>query len=171
MALACRSPACFTNNLITLTPTSGYWALRSGASEGNGGQLIASGTATGQNLSQLPTGRSGFGYTEYTDAVKFTPLDPATGQYWLAVVPVCKTCNGRLFNSNTDGTNGIGKTDKDNDFFNSPFFGANFTNADNEGTFPAFSSGVLATPEPSSILMLGSGLLAAAGVVKRRLSR
>ena len=58
-------------------------------------------------------------------------------------------------------------------FFNSAFFGANFTNANNEGVFPTFSSGVIgfSVPEPSSLIMLGSGLVAAAGVVSRRLSR
>lgn len=48
----------FTNNLSTLTPSSGYWEIRSGMSEGNGGLLIASGTQSGGNFSQTPTGRS-----------------------------------------------------------------------------------------------------------------
>jgi len=158
-----------TNNLSQLTPTAGYWEIRSGVSEGNGGTLVASGTATGQNLLQTATGRSGFGYTEYTDAVQIPAMDPANGQYWFAVVPVCTSCNGRSFNSNTFGLNKVGKSDDNLQYWNSPYFGRNFTNANNNGIFPALSSGVLATPEPSSILMLGSGLLAAAGVVRRRL--
>ena len=36
----------FTNNLIDYVPTSGYWEIRSGVSEGNGGTLIASGTGS-----------------------------------------------------------------------------------------------------------------------------
>jgi hypothetical protein len=85
----------------------------------------------------------------------------------MAVVPVCTTCAGRSFNSNTFGLNSLGTQTNNLQFFNSSFFGANFTNANNEGAFPAFSAAVY-TPEPSSILMLGSGLLAAAGVVRRR---
>jgi hypothetical protein len=62
-------------------------------------------------------------------------------------------------------------------FFASPrawgfsFFGANFTNADNEGVFQTFSGGVIGTvvPEPSSVIMFGTGLLAVAGVVRRRI--
>jgi len=160
----------FTNNLSQLTPESGYWEIRSGVSEGNGGQLIASGTETGANFLQTATGRGLFGYAEYTDAVKFTnPLTLANGTYWFAMVPVCPNCNGRSFNTNTEGANGIGTQNGDQQYFNSPFFGANFTNASNEGMFHIFSSGVLAVPEPSSLVMLGTGLLAAAGAVRRLL--
>ena len=162
----------FTNNLSQLTPTAGYWEVRSGVSEGNGGLLIASGTASGGNFLQTATGRSGFGYTEYTDAVQFADLSgklTVNTKYWFAVVPICTTCNGRSFNSNTFGLNKIG-TDMDNlQFFNSSFFGANYTNANNQGVFQDFSSGVLTIPEPSSILMLGTGLIAVAGAVRRRL--
>lgn len=161
----------FTNNLSQLIPASGYWEIRTGVSEGNGGSLVASGTETGANLLHTPTGRGAFGFTEYTDAVKFSsPLTLANGTYWFAMVPVCPTCDGRSFNSNTDGLNGVGTENPGQQYFNSQFFGANFTNSNNEGTFEIFSSGVLANvPEPSSMVMLGTGLLAAAGVVRHRL--
>jgi hypothetical protein len=161
----------FTNNLSELNPTSGYWEIRSGVSEGNGGQLIASGTESAANFKQTPTGRGIFGIVEYTDAVKFSnPLTLANGTYWFAMVPVCKTCNGRSFNSNTDGTNSIGTENPDQQYFNSQFFGANFTNADNEGTFHVFSSGVLANvPEPGSLFLLGTSILGGIGVLRRKL--
>jgi len=164
----------YTNNLSQLTPTSGYWELRSGISEGNGGILIASGTATGGNFSQTPTGRSGFGYTEYTYLASGLDITLPYGTYWLAVVPQDVSNGNRSFNSNTFGLNQVGESTPDLQFFNSEFFGATFTNANNEGVFPAFSAGVVGTevaPEPSSMIMLGSGLLAAIGVVRRRLSR
>ena len=159
----------FSNNLSQLTPTAGYWEIRSGVSEGNGGTLVASGTGAVNNT---PTGRSGFGYTEYKNEVDGLNVTLTGGtQYWEAVVPVCTTCAGRAFNTNTFGLNQIGTNTPNQQFFNSSFFGANFTNANNEGVFPAFSQGVVGTtvPEPSSLIMLGSGLLAVAGVVRRRL--
>jgi len=160
----------FTNNLSQLTPTSGYWEIRTGVSEGNGGTLVASGTGT---VTNTPTGRSDFGYTEYRNEVDGLNVALTAGtQYWEAVVPVCTSCFGRSFNSNTDGLNSVGSQQSGHQFFNSAFFGANFTNANNEGSYNIFSSGVIGTvPEPSSLIMLGSGLVAAAGVVRRRLSR
>jgi len=158
----------FTNNLSTNTPTGGYWEIRSGVSEGNGGTLVASGTGA---ITNTPTGRSGFGYTEYHNEVDGLNVSLSAGTYWLAVVPQAVGQGGRDFNSNTFGLNAIGTQTNNQQFFNSSFFGANYTNANNEGVFQTFSSGVVGSsvPEPSSMIMLGSGLLAAAGVVRRRL--
>jgi hypothetical protein len=131
----------FTNNLSQFTPSYGYWEIRSGISEGNGGKLIASGSG---QVTNTPTGRSAFGYTEYHNEVDGLSvwLDPSV--YWFAVVPVCNNCGGRSFNSNTIGLNSVGTQIRNQQFFNSAFFGADFTNANNEGVFQTFSSGVLA---------------------------
>ncbi len=165
--------ALFTNNLSGLNPSSGYWEIRSGVSEGNGGTLIASGTASGANFTHTATGRSGFGFAEYSDTADNLSVSLAAGQYWFAVVPNDPNNANRSFNSNTFGANSVGTQVSDQQYWNSAFFGPNFTNADNEGVFPTFSGGVYAAdvPEPSSLIMLGSGLVAAAGVVRRRLSR
>jgi hypothetical protein len=163
----------FTNNLSSISPSSGYWEIRSGMSEGNDGTLIASGTQSGGNFSQTPTGRSGFGYTEYTDSATGLNVTLAPGMYWFAMVPECPTCNGRSFNSNSlEGLNAVGTQVSDDQFFTATFFDSCCIPADDEGVFPTFSSGVLGTevPEPSSLIMLGSGLLAAGGLVRRRLS-
>lgn len=75
----------------------------------------------------------------------------------------------RSFNSNTFGLNAIGTEFSSKQYFNSPFFGANFTNSNNEGMFQIFSSEVVdlrisgpstLVPELSSALLLGPGLLA-----------
>jgi len=159
----------FTNNLSGLNPATGYWEVRSGISEGNGGTLVASGTGA---VTNTPTGRSGFGFTEYQNEVDGLNITLAPGTYWFAVVPQDPNNPNRSFNSNSFGLNAVGTQISNDQFFNSALFGANFTNANNEGVFPTFSGGVEGTemPEPSSIVMLGCGLIAGAGVVRHRLS-
>jgi hypothetical protein len=151
--------------------TTAYWEIRSGVSEGNGGTLLASGSGPD---TVTPTGLSGFGYLIYKNAVAAS-ADLSDGTYWFAVVPLCTTCNGRSWNANTFGLNSVGTEIPDQQFWNSEFFGANFTNANNDGVFQTFSSGVLASlsrasdvPEPSSLILFGSGLMAAAAVARRR---
>jgi hypothetical protein len=166
----------FTNNLSALNPSSGYWEIRSGVSEGNGGTMIASGTASDANFTHTPTGRSGFGYSEYTDLARGLSVNLAPGTYWFSVVPQDPNNENLSYNSNTFGLNqvlGTGvSTTNDLQYWDSPYFSWTYTNTDNQGPFPAFSGGVYgasSVPEPSSMIMLGSGLLAAAGVVRRRL--
>ncbi len=155
-----------TNNLSGLNPTTAYWEIRSGVSEGNGGTLIASGTGATSNVA---TGRSDFGLAEYSNFVNATAF-LHSGTYWMAVVPNDPNNPNRSFNSNTDGLNSRGSQTSGQQFFNSPFFGANFLNANSQGVFNTFSQAAYSfEPEPSSIVLLGSGLVAVAGVVRRRL--
>ena len=144
----------FTNDLSGLNVTSADWEIRSGVSEGNGGTLLFSGSSLSPVVTA--TGRGAFGFNEFNVEVPVS-LNLAPGEYWLSVVPVSGDAN-RSFESNTFGLNAIGVHTAKSDYWNSAFFGANFTNANNEGVFPGFSSGVIGTagavPEPSTWTLL-----------------
>src|SRR5205814_946458 len=53
----------FSDNLENTVVTGATWEIRQGISEGNGGTLIASGMTMTPVVT--PTGRSGFGFTEF----------------------------------------------------------------------------------------------------------
>jgi hypothetical protein len=121
--------AVFSDNLENTFITGADWEIRTGISTGNAGTLIASGTTNSPVVT--PTGRSGFGYTEYMVEVTglnvFLPMLPSGQHYWLNVTPVGNG-TGRSFNTWTSGTNCVGTPcgDDGNSFFNSTYYGVFF---------------------------------------------
>ena len=116
----------FSDNLANTNITGATWEIRQGISEGNGGTLIASGSTTTPVVT--PTGRSGFGFTEFMVEVTGLNVHLAPGTYWLNVT-VIGDLTGRSFDSTTSGANCVGTPcgNNLNAFFDSNFFGANFT--------------------------------------------
>ncbi|MGH8095566.1 MAG: dockerin type I domain-containing protein [Chthoniobacterales bacterium] len=148
--------AVYSDNLSNTNITGATWEIRQGVSEGNGGTLIASGMTVTPIVTA--TGRSGFGYIEYqveVTGLSFPTL--AAGTYWLNVTPI-GDLTGRSFDSTTSGANAIGNPpgNDQNAFFNSNFFGANFTSTANEGQPYDFSMGVNGMVHGQGGLMLTS---------------
>src|SRR5262249_24755859 len=131
----------FSDNLANTNITGATWEIRQGISEGNGGTLIASGSTTTPLVT--PTGRSGFGFTEFMVEVTGLNVSLSPGTYWLNVT-VVGDLTGRSFDSTTSGANCVGTPcgNNLNAFFNSNFFGANFTSTSNQGQPTDFSMGV-----------------------------
>jgi hypothetical protein len=142
--------AVFSDNIITTntpeTVTGATWEIRQGISEGNGGTLIASGMTSAPSVTR--TGRGTFNFFEYMVEVPglAVHLPTSATPYWLNVT-VVGDLTGRSFNSNTSGANCVGTPcgNNQNAFFNSNFFGANFTSTANEGQPTDFSMGVIGT--------------------------
>jgi hypothetical protein len=143
--------AIFSDDLLSTVVTGAIWEIRSGCSIGNPGTLIASGFTAAPAVT--PTGRSGFGYLEYTVEVTGLNVTLAPGTYWLSVTPLGDG-TGHSFNTTTSGANCVG-TPCGNDG-NSWF--------DSAGPFDPrdFSMGVIGSviPEPATWALLGGGLSA-----------
>jgi len=170
--------AVFSDNIFlpfVPTITGADWEIRTGISEGNAGTLIASGTTNSPLVT--PTGRGGFGYQEYmvevTSLSVFLPMLPSGQHYWLNVTPVDNGA-GRSFNSTTSGLHAVGSPpgNDQNAFFNSTFFGYNFTSTGNPfiGQPYDFSNGVIGTvvPEPPPWAMMAMGAVVLIGVQQLR---
>jgi len=116
-------------------PATGVWDVRTGVSEGNGGTVVASGSAA---LHHLATGRSlPWGTEDSAGSILGSPVSLAKNTtYWINYTPQCTNssnndCNaGYFFESNSDGTNGVNASlqPKYQIFLNSSYFGYNFTN-------------------------------------------
>jgi hypothetical protein len=129
----------FVNSLDTVgveDPAMDPWDIRTGVSSGNGGTSAASGTA---KSTDTPTGRSGFGLTEYTHLVKFKAVTlTKKGKYWTNVTPQCTNANdsncgsARYFESDEEDDpnpiNHVGtcKNILGDSFWNSTSFGENW---------------------------------------------
>jgi hypothetical protein len=94
----------------------------------------------------------------------------SSGIYWFTVVPEAPGQQGNSSITNTFGQNSVGTQISDQQYFNSPFYGYNFTDAGDFGIFPIFSSGVVGTvvSEPSSVAMMAWSLLATAVAMRQR---
>jgi len=156
--------AVFSDDLISTVVTGADWEIRTGVSSGNAGTLIASGTTNSPVVT--PTGRSGFGLTEYMVEVTglnvFLPMLPAGQHYWLNVTPVGNG-TGRSFNTTTSGANCVGAPcgNDDNSFFNAGYADIYFRPASNYVGYPVdFSDGVIGTvvPEPATLALLTCGV-------------
>jgi hypothetical protein len=134
----------FSDNLADTNVTGANWEIRQGISEGNGGTLVASGTTLTPNVTA--TGRSGFGFTEFMVEVPGLNVHLAAGNYFLNVTPI-GDLTGRSFDSTTVGLNAVGTPpgNNQNAFWNSNFFGFNWTLTGNQGFPYDFSMGVNGT--------------------------
>ncbi len=149
--------AVYSNNLLNTNVVGATWEIRQGIFPGSGGTLIASGMTVTPSV--IATGRSGFGFTEYTVEVGGLTLHlPAdTNHYWLNVTPI-GDLTGRSFESTTSGVNALGQPpgNNQNAFFDSNFFDAVFQSTADQGQPYDYSMGVKGTVSAGEPLVLQS---------------
>jgi hypothetical protein len=147
--------------------TDANWQIRSGLSNGNGGTLVASGTSPA-SLTQVFAGSNYF-----IDTVQVNNLsaDLSPWEYWLSVAPVntgdaSNCCYGII---PTNDANAVGLPVEHGTgtltFDNYPSIGLNYVEDPTSAGSPhdwsmgLFTSPLTATPEPSTLSLLGIGLL------------
>lgn len=135
----------FSNNLASTTIIGATYEIRQGVSAGNSGTLIASGMTVTPEV--VPTGRSGFGFTEYMVTISGLSVDLSQGDYFLNVTPTGNLDGNRSFDSTTSGANCVGTPcgNNQNAFFDSDLFGAFFASTADFGQPYDFSMGVNGT--------------------------
>lgn len=132
----------FSNNLMSFTGVSqANWEIREGITAGNGGALVSGGNAS---ATQAATGRSGFNLNEFRIQVSGLEVTLTPGRYWLSVAPI-GSGSGRSYVTTTSGANAVGTPpgNNGNSFFNSSYFGENFTSRQAD-----YSMGVAGTSTP-----------------------
>ncbi|MFO0960571.1 MAG: PEP-CTERM sorting domain-containing protein [Isosphaeraceae bacterium] len=170
--------AVYSNNMMNFTGiTQAHWEIRSGVSAGAAGTLIASGNGA---ATQVSTGRTFLGMTEYTVTVSGLNLSLGAGSYWLSVAPIGTAGNGNVsYISSTGGSGAVGLPagNDGNSYFTSASYGNFFTptsddSVEGAGTWD-YSMGVVgvtrAVPEPASLALMLLGGAGVAGFARFRL--
>jgi len=157
--------------------TTANWVILSGVSEGNGGNLVASGTASPLTLNEL-AGPNSKGNTLYQASVTGLNFDLAAGTYWLGLQPIS---SGFGYIVNTTGQNAIGASTgaayyTETGLGGIPIAGPFTSTAAIKSDLANFSmgiSGTVSVPEPSSskLLLIALGSLAVSVYLRKRLAR
>lgn len=118
-----------------LDPSTSSWTIASGVSSGSAGTVVATGTSTSTGTQFTPTGRSPFGFTEYTLKIRIPSTTLSSGTYWVNITPQCTDeSNGdcdiaQYFWDDTFGLNRYGPLEPaEQGYFNSSYFGFDYSN-------------------------------------------
>ena len=128
------------------TPTTVTWEILTGGPDWMGGTIVASGDGTWSNVFW---GSNSFGADIYTSTISGLNVPIGAGTYWLELLNGQAALYGWVFWDENDGPSQV--------------FGLNEV-PDGSNAFTIYG-----TPEPGTILMLGSGIIGVAGVLRRKI--
>jgi hypothetical protein len=140
------------------SPLNVTWQIDSSFTDFDSSTELESGTSDASSMTQVTTS---FGYPIYTGSIAIPGLTLDAGTYWLELDNVGSAFGYGASWDESDGPSSAYNGDVGSI---SQFYG---NGASGSETFEIL--GTSATPEPSSFLLLGSGLLGLAGLVKRKL--
>jgi hypothetical protein len=152
----------FTNdlsNIDLIDPKQAVWSISTGVTQGSCGTTVVSGNS---RATFRPTGRSAFGFNEYTTLVKIKAAQLKPGKYWLATIPECtqgSSCDSaRYFATGFAGKpiDPFGPPEPCNRSY-STTTGKNCTIATSNKGCNRFSAGVLGTQQDGNTLLDGDG--------------
>jgi len=149
----------FTNDFSSVNlidPEQADWSISSGVTEGSCGTTLASGNT---HASFKPTGRSAFGFNEYTSLVKIQAANLQPGRYWLTTIPECtqgSDCSdARYYISSFQGKplDPFGPPEPCNLVYTTNAPGKDCTGGQKQKLCQRFSAGVLGTKQGEDALL------------------
>ncbi len=173
----------WSNNFFTdeVSVSSATFEIRSGVSAGDGGTVVASGSA---NPQMSTTGRiSSNGLVEYEVRISGLNINLTPGTYWLSVCPTIQSGDVYSYNSATSGSHSFGQPQGNNGnsywyVFEHYGYGGEYTrNFEDVSAYldetTDYSMGVEGeggnpVPIPGAVWLLGSGLLGLVAVRRKR---
>jgi len=162
----------FGEFLTDFQANQAYWEIRSGISDGLEGSLLHYGVGNVTGITDLGDA-FGFAHLQYRIG-GFSAFELPPGEYWLTIAPVGEGF-GRAFVATTSGNGALHALGDQRSFWDSQDFGKSFVEAAEElEAFSDFSYGIegfSSVPEPSSIILVGTGLVVMViGVHRKRKS-
>ncbi len=148
------------------TLTSVDWSF---TSMENGGTPYASGTASGKNLTDKFVSSNQYGYNIDEISVSGLNVGLNAGTYWLNLQNAKVPSGDPVYWDENAGAGCGGDDGKGGNCPSQPSENAVGTILSESFDITGSSSGSGSTPEPSSFLLFGSGILGLAGVLRRKL--
>ncbi len=153
--------------------TQAKWEIRSGVSSGNDGTLVASGTNSATETVRVPSPDTRPSNRQSTVQVALPDVTLDPGTYWLSIAPVTSLSDALIQTTGWHHDTAVGAVGRlaendGNSFYNFPAVpGSYFTPSTYNRDFSMGIGYSASVPEPTTMLLLGLGLVGLAGIRRK----